>query len=139
MKHNKWIALVALPVGLGLLYGLDLLLEHILQAEGDFRFLRFRLLLIPAVDLLYVAVIFAMLWLVTQTYSRWVRIIYLLIGIVLLVYPGLRMTVLSYVPSVQTFLPYSSDTLFAAERGLLLSGAFIIGIAVLATIQSRGN
>lgn len=137
MKHNKWIALGALPIGLGFLYSLDLLLERIQQVESDFIFL--RLLLIPIINVLYVAVVFSLLWLVTQSSSRWVRNFYLFAGIALLFYPALRMTILSYAPvSVRTFLPYSA-TLFDAERGLLLSGAFVVGIAILATIQSKSE
>jgi hypothetical protein len=126
VKYRKWIVLAALPVAIGLLYGLDLWLERARQvASSEFRFARL-FLLIPVINVLYAAILFGLFWVAKQPPQRWIGVVYAITGVVVLTYPALRMTVLANLPvAIRDVLPIS-NALLNPDRGLWLMGAFIL-------------
>jgi hypothetical protein len=125
MKRLDAVALVALPVAVDILLGLDAWLEDVQRTVSEtFQYARL-FWTSPLVNVLYAVVLVGMFWLVHETRNRWIGAVYLAAGIGLLAYPSLRMLVFSGLPlAIRDLLPVGSALLDPA-RGTSLSGAFV--------------
>lgn len=138
MKYRKWIALAALPIAIGLLYGLDSWLDQIRQVAGETLRVGYLFSMLPVINLLYAAVVLGLFLATAQPTPRWVGAVYALTGAVVLAYPSLRFGtgLLFLPPSIRDLLPFNT-VIFQPLRGLSLMGAFILAIGVWRVVRKK--